>query len=106
MNHWRPGYNRRKNANSQLATESGVIERHEVTPDQVCMISNFQSRARDLRVAPKDQPSMRREKQAKYLNLLVDLSEKGDEFADRGALAALCEIIGQSCQIRKSKPVL
>jgi hypothetical protein len=79
--------------NSAWATEAGQIEDPEITPDHIFIISEFMQRARELKLTPTDTPITRQQKKALYVNLLVDLSEKGEEFAAQREPQKVCEML-------------
>ncbi|MAI73345.1 MAG: hypothetical protein CMM01_20915 [Rhodopirellula sp.] len=79
--------------NSEWPTEVGLRAGPQVTPDQISMLSNFLRRAREFKADITDQPSVRREKRAGYISLLVDLSKKAEEFANQHQTSELCEML-------------
>lgn len=78
---------------SAWPTEAGQIENPEITSDHKFIMSEFMRRARELRIEPSDNLFARREKKALYLNLLVDLSVKGEEFAAQRQPQKACEML-------------
>lgn len=79
--------------NSEWATEAGQMETSEITSDHIFIISGFMERARELKIRPTDNLESRREKKAMYVKLLVDLSQKGEEFAAQREPRKACDML-------------
>ena len=79
--------------NSEWATEAGQMETSEITSDHRFIIRGFMELARELKIRPNDNLELRQEKKAFYVNLLLDLSKKGEEFADQREPQEACEML-------------
>ena len=90
-----------KKLNSEWSTQAEKIENSEITGDHVFIISGFINRARELRIRQSDDLFARQDKNAKYLNLLIDLSEKGEEFAAQREPRKACEMLTKVAKYAK-----
>ncbi len=82
-------------------TEAAQIKNPELTPDHRFIISGFMQRARELKTRESDDLFARQDKQAKYLNLLIDLSKKGEEFAAQREPRQACEMLTKVAKYAK-----
>lgn len=90
-----------KKINEEWSAETVPREKTEVTPDHVFIISGFMKRARELRIRESDDLFARQDKKAKYLNLLVDLSKKGEKFAAQREPRKACEMLTKVAKYAK-----
>ncbi len=87
--------------NSEWAPEAGQMETSEITSNHRFIITGFMERARELKTRPTDNLGLRQEKKALYVNLLVDLSEKGEEYADQREPQEACDMLAKVAKYAK-----
>ncbi|MGB0759517.1 MAG: hypothetical protein ACPGPS_08265, partial [Rubripirellula sp.] len=78
---------------SEWPKETGPGEQNTAKPEQMLIIRTFLSRAKALKIGTRDLPDTRSDKKAGYIRLLVDLQQKGEEFAAQHESRELCEML-------------
>lgn len=79
--------------NSEWPKETVGEEQNRAKPEQMLIIRTFLSRAKALKIGTRDLPDTRSDKKAGYIRLLVDLQQKGEEFAAQHESRELCEML-------------